>query len=80
MARDQISANYKIYVAKYQDDLEREHMGKVALIHDGELIKIHDNYDNAYWHGVDDYGLGNFSIQEIGSQPAQLGALSFVLR
>ena len=41
------SDNYKVYVAKYQADLEREHMGKVALMPDGELIEVHDNYDNA---------------------------------
>ena len=80
MDSDQISANYEVYVAKYQDTLEREHMGKVALMHDSELVEVHDNYDNAYWHGVDDYGLGNFSIQEVGARPAQLGALTFAMR
>ena len=80
MARDQVSTNYNVYVAKYQDDLERDHAGKVALLHDGRLIEVHERYVDAYWHGFDDYGLGNFSIQEIGSEPAQLGSLTFALQ
>ena len=79
MSQDQISANYEAYVAKYRGDLERDHNGKVALIRNGELIEVHDNYDDAYWHGIDEFGLGDFSIQEIGDQPAQLGVLSFAL-
>ena len=76
MSADQIEDNYEAYVAKYQHDLERDHVGKVALLHDGELVQVHENYDDAYWHGVDEWGLGNFSIQEIGEPAAELGILA----
>ena len=76
MSPDQTAANYEAYVAEYQEDLERDHAGKVALLHDGKLVQVHDSYDDAYWHGVDEWGLGNFSIQEIGEPPAELGVLA----
>lgn len=79
MSSDQVSTNYEAYVAKYQERLEREHEGegKVALLRNGVLVEVHDNYDDAYWHGVEEWGLGNFSIQEVGTRPAQLGSLAF---
>lgn len=80
MSKNQVAENYEAYVTKYKNDLESKHTGKVALLHNGALIQVFDSYDDAYWHGVDEYELGNFSVQEIGSRPAQLGALSFALR
>ena len=76
MPTDEVNANYDAFVSKYQHDLERDHPGKVALLHDGELVEVHETYDDAYWHGVDEWGLGNFSIQEIGDSPANLGAVA----
>lgn len=76
MSNDEVSANYEVYITQYQEELEREHPGKVALFHGGEFVQVHETYDDAYWHGVNEWGLGNFSIQEIGERPAELGSLA----
>lgn len=80
MTDTQVMANYESYIANYRDELERDHMGKVVLLHDGEIVDVFDEYDDAYWRGVDDYELGNFSIQKIGDQPAQLGVFAYALQ
>ena len=79
MPKDQVKANYDSYVAHYQAKLEAEAKGKIALMHDGDLIQVSETHAEAYWHGVDNYGLGNFSIQEIGERPAELGILAFAV-
>ena len=51
-----------------------------------EPMSVHctiDDYDDrgdAYSVGCEKYDLGNFSLQQIGEQPAQLGILTAVLQ
>lgn len=64
--------NYEAYQSNFKDELEREHSGKVALMHAKEVIMILNDFDDAYMVGEKDYGLGNFSIVEIGKRPIRL--------
>lgn len=65
--------NYLAYQDKYRDRLEREHPGRVAMLHNQELVNIYNDMDDAYSIGVEKYGLGNFSLQRIGQLPIELG-------
>lgn len=76
---DQAQANYEVYVAEHQEEMERGHRGKIALMHDGEIIGVYNDDGDAYEIGCDKFGLGNFSAIKIGAKPIDLGilALSF---
>ncbi len=69
---DQVRINQDIYDTKLKEEMERDHLGKVALMHDGEVVHILDSMDDAYEVGTRLYGLGNFSIVKIGQKPVRL--------
>ena len=46
------------------------------LLHDREIVKVFDDWDNALSIGYKRYGSGNFSVQEIGARPISLGIRS----
>ena len=49
--------------------MEAEHFGKIALLHNGDVVDAYEDRESAYEAGVDRYGLGKFSFEEIGAQP-----------
>ena len=55
-------------------ELEREHSGRIALLHDGELVSIFNDRGDAYVIGCERFGEGHFSIKKIGTSPASFGA------
>ncbi len=59
-----------------KDELERNHLGRVALFHDGELVDIYNDAEDAYTAGKSTYGLGHFTTQTIGEPPIHLGILT----
>ena len=58
---------------KMEADLEEKHFGKVALMHNGRLDGVHNNFEDAVIIGVRLFGEGNFSCKKIGEKPIQLG-------
>lgn len=55
-------------------ELERKHSGRIALLHDGELVSIFNDRGDAYVIGCERFGEGHFSIKKIGTPPASFGA------
>ena len=55
-------------------ELERDHSGRIALLHGGELVSIFNDRGDAYFIGCERFGQGHFSIKKIGTPPASLGA------
>ena len=53
--------------------LEALHMGRTALLHQGQVAAIYNDTGDAYQIGCDKYGLGHFAIQVIGERPIHLG-------
>jgi len=53
--------------------LEAEHLGRIALFHDGELVAIYNDSGDAYDIGREKFGLGSFSMETIGETPKSLG-------
>ena len=78
-AASQVESNYAIYLDTYKDEAERYHKGEVALMVNCEIIEYFPTANDAYDAGYERYGLGNFSIQEIGAAPICLGAQSLEL-
>ena len=66
-------------MARHREELEREHPGRVALMHDGEVEAIYNDEQDAYQIGVEKHGLGNFSLQVIGEEPVSLGFIGALL-
>ncbi|MCY3853222.1 MAG: hypothetical protein OXG03_06595 [Gammaproteobacteria bacterium] len=69
---DQLEKNRKAYEA-VRSRLESKEPGRVALLHDGEMVAVYNDSGDAYDIGCERYGLGNFSIQKIGEPPVSLG-------
>jgi hypothetical protein len=52
--------------------LETEHLGKWALVHDGELIGAYEEFDQAAEEAVAKFGRGPYLIRQIGAPPITL--------
>lgn len=76
IAAEQLRANEVAYESDYREQLERDHHGKTALMHDGKVVEIYDNPNDAYVTGYERWGLGGFSMKEIGREPIELGIFS----
>ena len=76
MAAEQLRANEAAYDKDYRERLERDHLGKTALMHDGKVVEVFDDPNDAYLTGYKRWGLGEFSMKEIGQKPIELGIFS----
>lgn len=72
----QIESNYQAYASLHRARLEATHSGSYVLLHDGEVAGIYDTARDAYEAGCGQYGLGDFSMQEIGARPVGLGIMT----
>ncbi len=70
---DQLSRNDDAF-NQMEAKLMEEHLGRVALLHDGALVGIYNDPGDAYSVGCEKFGLGNFSTQQIGALPRSLGS------
>ena len=77
-SKKEILKNNEAY-QKIKVDLEEHHLGRFALMHDGTLVEIYDDSDEAYSVGCKDFGLGKFSIQAIGEEPISLGIFTLCI-
>ena len=68
----QATMNYQAYKA-IRVALEHEHAGRTALMKDGDVVEIYNDNGDAYQIGCEKYGLGNFSLVNIGEKPINLG-------
>ena len=75
----QVADNREIFEANYRRDLERTDLGRVALLHDGELVGIFDDDFTASRAGFDRFPPGRFSTHPIGYPPVHLGCLGMSL-
>ena len=70
-------ATLKKEIAAYENmrsDLETEHLGEWALIHDEELIGTYESFVVAADEAVQRFGRGPYLIREIGAPPTTLPA------
>ncbi len=74
----ELEANIAAY-EKLKGELERYHMGKIALLSAGKYIESYNDFEDAYKIGMKDFGAGKFSLTRIGEKPKFLGIGSFAL-
>ncbi|MYH34745.1 MAG: hypothetical protein F4133_13195 [Gammaproteobacteria bacterium] len=74
-ALGEIQKNVETYKGM-KEQLERNHMGEVALFHSGVFIRTFNDSDHAYDFGCEEYGLGRFSVKKIGEKPLNMGAMT----
>ena len=55
-------------------ELEIDHFGEWALVHDGELIGTYETFEEAAEVAVPQFGRGPYLIREIGEGPLRLPA------
>ncbi len=70
-------ANLDIELQAFKDmkaDLEKHHMGKWVVIHDGELVDTFDTLDAAATEAVRRFGRGPYLIRQVGAPLASLPA------
>lgn len=79
MENTEAHQNYMAYLDRYEQRLEVDHLGRVALMHNREVVNIYNDMDDAYSIGCEKYGLGNFSLQKIGARPIQLGIMAIAV-
>lgn len=65
----QALSNHQAYRRHHRERMEAEHLGKIALLHDGDVVGVYEDRESAYEAGVSRYGLGGFSFEEIGARP-----------
>ena len=65
----QVHENFRAFKDRHEAELVGEHLGRVALMHNGEVVDLCDDSEEAYFDGHERYGRGNFSMQEIGAKP-----------
>ena len=72
MTEGQLDRNQAAYEAM-RVDMEDKHFGRVVLMHDGEIVEVYNDSGDAYKIGCEKYGLGNFSLVNVGERPINLG-------
>ena len=72
-AMAEIRKNIKAYHSM-EKELEHDHLGRIAMFHDGKLVSTYNDRGDAYDIGCEKFGLGHFSLKQIGEKPASLGA------
>ena len=78
LGASQAVANHAAY-PKYQEDLERDHAGRVVLMRNGEIVRIFNDKGDAYEYGYEFFGPGEFSMKRVGERPAHLGVMAWVM-
>jgi hypothetical protein len=73
--RSEVARNYQAFVRKLPELLST-HRGKFALMHDAKIVDFYDSAGDAYKAGVEQYGEGAFSVQEVTDLRADLGFFS----
>ena len=60
----EVNKNYKVF-QQALDRLIKEHEGEFVVIHKQKFIAYFKTDNQAFEEGVKQYGVGNFSVQEI---------------
>ena len=74
----QVDINYRAFQAKLSELLPAQ-LGKLALMHNGDIVEFFDSYADAVRFGLERFGeIGNFSVQEVTNSALSMGLYSYV--
>ncbi len=54
------------YYKSHQEELVKMYNGKTIIFHSDEILSVKDSLEEAYNFALKEYGIGNFSLQEVG--------------
>ena len=77
--KNQLDRNQEAYEA-IRSDMEDKYMNRVVLMHDGEVVEVYNDSGDAYKVGCEKYGLGRFSLMNIGEKPINLGFFTMFVK
>ena len=81
MPTDEVAAemkkNHEAFEA-VREQMERTEFGRIVLLHDGEVVSLYNDMEDAYSIGCEKFGLGHFSLHRVGERPFDLGWHSLV--
>ncbi len=69
---DQLTKNWAAF-KEAEASLMQENRGRTVLLHDGKIVEIYNDSEDAYKIGCEKFGLGNFSVETVGEKPVSLG-------
>lgn len=53
------------YYKDHQDELVAKYNGQTLIMKNEEILDVRNTFSEAYEFAVNEYGLGNFSLQEV---------------
>lgn len=68
----ELTKNQQAYEA-VRDQMEKTDLGRIVLLHDGQVVSVYNDLGDAYDIGREKYGLGHFSLHRVGERPFDLG-------
>lgn len=75
----QVDRNAEAYEL-IRKEIESKHMGRIVLMHDEKMVEVYNDSDDAYKIGCEKYGLGNFSLVNVGAKPIDLGYFTMFVK
>ncbi len=76
--RTKVKENFD-YFRKQLPTIAVAKRGKTALLHEKQIDGFYNTDEEAIEEGIKKYGLGNFSVQQVGEPPIELGFQSYAL-
>lgn len=77
-AKKEVNENYDFFRTQISQ-LKDEHLNEFALLHDKEISNFFINEDDAIKIGIEKYGEGSFSVQQVNDSHIELGYQSYVI-
>ena len=64
MTKYNFARDFEVF-QKHLPSLIRDHRGKFAVLHNGEVREVFEKYDDGIHFGAREFKMGRFSIQEV---------------
>lgn len=77
-AKKEVDMNYEFFKTKVSE-LKSDHLNEFALLHHEKINKFFMSEDDAIQIGIEKYGEGNFSVQQVNDNSIELGYQSCVI-
>lgn len=74
---NEVDRNYASFADRL-DELLAKHPGEFALMHDRSIVQFYRDGLAAYRAGLDRYGEGGFSVEEVTDEVEDMGFISYV--
>ena len=74
----EVDGNYDFFKTQISQ-LKSYHLNEFALLHNKKINDFFVNEDDAIKIGIEKYGEGNFSVQQVNDSSIKLGYQSYVI-